>query len=170
MLAEDITITVERDGTIKVDGVTSTDGVITMVDKPLVKVTIRKTDGTDLIAGAKLSLLDSEGDTIESWTTKAGKTHEVSLEPGGSYTLTEDEAPEGFNLAADIKIEVSEEGAVTVNSQVSDDNAVTMIDTRIALGPFPNTGFGGWYWRTGAAAIAGMALLALAFKKRRPFK
>ena len=52
-----------------------------------IKVEFSKTDitGDKELAGAKLSVIDKEGTVVESWTSKAGKTHMIERLPVGKY-------------------------------------------------------------------------------------
>ena len=75
-----------------------------------IKVEFSKTDitGEKEIAGAKLSVIDSEGKVVESWTSEAGKTHMIERLPAGKYTLREETAPYGYKIAKDVEFEVTE--------------------------------------------------------------
>lgn len=72
------------------------------------KVEISKTDiaGKEL-PGAKLTILDAEGEVVESWTSES-KPHYVEMLPVGEYTLHEETAPEGYLVAEDIQFEVQD--------------------------------------------------------------
>lgn len=73
-----------------------------------VKVIITKVDEEgNLLEGAKLQILNSEGKVIDEWVSD-GKAHEIEL-PDGTYTLHEVEAPEGYDLAEDQEIIVKVE-------------------------------------------------------------
>ncbi len=75
-----------------------------------IKVQISKTDitGEKELPGAKLSILDSDGKLVESWVSEAGKAHLVERLPVGTYTLREETAPYGYQVATDVAFEVSE--------------------------------------------------------------
>ena len=76
------------------------------------KVEISKTDiaGKEL-PGAKLSILDKEGKTVESWTSE-DKPHYIEMLPIGEYTLHEESAPDGYLVADDVKFEVRDTGEI----------------------------------------------------------
>ncbi len=76
------------------------------------KVEISKTDiaGKEL-QGAKLSILDKEGKTVESWTSE-DKPHYIEMLPIGEYTLHEESAPDGYLVADDVKFEVRDTGEI----------------------------------------------------------
>ena len=89
-------------------------------------VCVSKTDKDGkIIAGAKLSVLDSVKNVIVSWTTVEDEDKQISLNPG-NYILHEDEAPVGYELAVDIPFSVDENGTVLVNGKETD--KVTMVD------------------------------------------
>ena len=75
-----------------------------------IKVEFSKTDitGEKELAGAKLSIIDSEGTAIESWTSEAGKSHLIERLPAGKYILREETAPYGYKIANDVEFEVAE--------------------------------------------------------------
>ena len=91
--AESITFTVED--TSEVQKVEMKDDVT--------KVQISKTDisGKEL-PGAKLTILDKDEKTVESWTSEE-KPHYIEMLPIGEYTLREETAPDGYLVAEDVK-------------------------------------------------------------------
>ena len=86
-----------------------------MIDSPT-EVTVSKTDVTQekQLSGAKLQILDKDGNVIDEWTTD-GKPHPVTktMEAGVSYTLHEVEPPKGYRKAEDIKFTVNDNGKAT---------------------------------------------------------
>ena len=72
------------------------------------KVEISKKDITDSseVPGAKLIILDKDGKKVESWTSK-DKPHMVEKLPVGEYTLREEQAPDGYLIAEDVKFTVN---------------------------------------------------------------
>ena len=77
------------------------------------KVEISKKDITDSseVLGAKLIILDKDGKKIESWTS-TDKPHMVEKLPVGEYTLREEQAPDGYLIAEDVKFTVKDTGKV----------------------------------------------------------
>ena len=73
------------------------------------KVEISKTDitGKKELPGAKLTILDSEGKVVESWVS-SDKPHYIEKLPIGTYTLREEQAPDGYLVAEDITFEVKD--------------------------------------------------------------
>ena len=100
--AESITFTVED---------TAKSQKIEMKDD-VTKVEISKTDisGKEL-PGAKLTILDKDGKTVESWTSEE-KPHYIEMLPIGEYTLREESAPDGYLVAEDMKFTVEDTGEI----------------------------------------------------------
>lgn len=97
------------------DSVEGKEQHVTMYDAPNT-VVITKTDlvGTKELAGAKLQILDANGNILESWTSST-EEHKVtaSLKAGEKYILHEVEAPDGYLVAEDITFTVNKDGSTT---------------------------------------------------------
>jgi uncharacterized surface anchored protein len=102
--AEDVEFTVEETGEIQ---------KVSMKDDHT-KIEITKTDitGEQEIEGAKLQVLDEEGNIIEEWTSTKEPYRIEYLQPGKTYILHEEAAPEGFLIAEDVEFTVEETGEV----------------------------------------------------------
>lgn len=89
------------------------------------KVRISKRDITDEseVEGAKLTVTDSEGKTVDSWTSTA-EDHEIDALAPGKYTLTEERTPTTYDQAVSIEFEVKKTGEV---------QTVTMYDSPISI-------------------------------------
>ena len=100
--AESITFTVEN--TAEVQKVEMKDDVT--------KVEISKTDisGKEL-PGAKMTVLDKDGNAVESWTS-TDKPHYMEKLPIGDYILREETAPEGYLIAEDVEFSVKDTGEI----------------------------------------------------------
>lgn len=100
--AEDVTFTVEETGEVQ---------KVEMKDDHT-RVSISKTDITDgkEIQGAKLSLIDKNGTTLDVWTT--GEEHVIEYIPVGTYTLHEEAAIDGYVVVNDVEFEVLETGEI----------------------------------------------------------
>ena len=77
------------------------------------KVEISKKDITDSseVPGAKLIILDKDGKKVESWIS-TDKPHMVEKLPVGEYTLREEQTPDGYLIAEDVKFTVKDTGKV----------------------------------------------------------
>ena len=77
------------------------------------KMEISKKDITDSseVPGAKLIILDKDGKKVESWTS-TDKPHMVEKLPVGEYTLREEQAPDGYLIAENVKFTVKDTGKV----------------------------------------------------------
>ena len=76
------------------------------------KISIKKTDLTTGVEleGAKLTVLDNDGNVVDSWTSVKGEEHLIErLTVGETYTLREELAPYGYLRA--------EEGTFTVEDR-----------------------------------------------------
>lgn len=160
--AEDITFTVED--TAEVQKVEMKDDVT--------KVEISKTDisGKEL-PGAKLAILDKEGNVVESWTSE-DKPHYMEMLPIGEYVLHEESAPEGYLVAEDVAFEVKDTGKIqkvvmkdeakpeetpeTPKPAPTVDTPKTGDDTRLTL-----------WLALGTLALAGVAGSVALFRKKK---
>ncbi|MBR1383420.1 MAG: NPXTG-anchored protein [Ruminococcus sp.] len=106
VVANDITFKVSEDGSVD---------VVVMKDETT-KVRISKRDITtdEELPGAKLIIIDEDGNTIEEWTSTSEAHYiEGKLIVGKTYTLREITAPDGYEIANDIQFKVNEDGSVT---------------------------------------------------------
>ncbi len=70
------------------------------------------TSGVEL-SGATLSVIDKDGNVVDTWTSDAGKPHVVKrLVAGETYILREESAPYGYLRAAEIQFTVEDTGTV----------------------------------------------------------
>ncbi|MCR4622563.1 MAG: peptidase [Clostridiales bacterium] len=78
----------------------------------VIRVEISKTDiAGEELPGAKLSILNSKGETVESWVSE-DKPHRIEMLPVGKYTLREESAPDGYIISEDISFEVKDTGEI----------------------------------------------------------
>ena len=73
------------------------------------KLEISKTDitGEHELKGAKLSIIDANGNVVYSWESD-GTVHVIDRIPVGKYILREEIAPYGYRIANDVEFEVTE--------------------------------------------------------------
>ena len=122
-----LTETTAPKGYVKAESITFTAGdkdqKLVMKDK---QVTITKTEvtGTKEIEGAKMTVKDEAGKTVDTWVS-GDKEHYVSgLEEGKTYTLIEETAPEGYVRAEEITFAVTNEKV---------DQEVNMFDAQVKV-------------------------------------
>ena len=80
------------------------------VENDTTLVEFSKTDitGDKELPGAKLTVLDSDGNIIDTWTSTE-KNHKIEgLTVGKEYTLKEEIAPDGYVIATEIKFKVED--------------------------------------------------------------
>ena len=121
--------------TVYEDGValpTSKDGSVfytTITNPPGYDVNIRKfkKGTTQYISSVNFSLYNSEGDYVDSFMS--GNAAQTFCLPTGTYTLIEEEPPEGYNIATPITFTVSSTGAITsTTTGAVSGNTVTVYD------------------------------------------
>ena len=121
VIATDIKFSVDIYGNVTVENVeatvTSENGnpLIVMVDDTT-KVRISKQDVTTgkELPGTTLQIIDEDGNVVEEWVS-TDETHfiEGKLIAGKEYTLRETIAPDGYEIANEIKFTVNADGSVT---------------------------------------------------------
>ena len=122
---QDITFTVNKNGTFKIgddgDMVASIDMVDTLITG---SVTIRKVDAADGkdLSNAHLVITDASNKIIAEWDTN-GAAHTIENLNPGNYTLTETKAPDDYDIADAIHFEVDSEGKV----YITDTNPKTLV-------------------------------------------
>ena len=110
------------------------------------KISVKKTDLTTGVEleGAKLTVLDKDGNIVDSWTSVKGEEHLIErLTVGETYTLREELAPYGYLKAEEItftvedtaeiqKVEMKDdvpEGTLIINKKGEFLEDVTLVDT-----------------------------------------
>ena len=103
LVSEDVIFTVKDTGEIQ---------KVVMKDD-YTKVEISKQDITNSkeIPGAKLTIFDKDGKEVESWVSEE-KPHYIEKLPVGEYTLREVTAPDGYEVAEDVKFKVEATGEI----------------------------------------------------------
>lgn len=169
VIATDIRFEVFADGSVTLEDAKTTavsdDGypLIVMVDDTT-KVRISKQDITtgEELPGAKLQVIDKNGDVIEEWTsTNEPHDLEAVLKAGETYTLHEVIAPDGYAIANNVEFTVNTDGSVT---------EVVMYDEAIPVTKStPNTGDSGRnplaYWMLAGGVVIFTVLMINRKKK-----
>ena len=122
-----LTETTAPKGYVKAESIEFTAGdkdqKLVMKDK---QVTITKTEvtGTKEIEGAKMTVKDETGKTVDTWTSTKEEHYVNGLEEGKKYTLIEETAPEGYVRADEITFTVTKEKV---------DQEVNMFDAQVKV-------------------------------------
>ena len=106
VIANDVEFTVNLDGTV--------NEVVMKDDTTKVKISKRDITTDKELAGATLQIIDEDGNVVEEWVS-ADEAHfiEGKLITGKEYTLRETIAPEGYEIANEIRFTVNADGSVT---------------------------------------------------------
>ena len=127
------------------------------------KVEISKTDitGEKELPGATLTILDKDGNVVETWVSTE-EAHYIEKLPIGTYTLREEQAPDGYLIAEDITFEVTD--TADIQKVVMKDEAETV--------DVPKTGDDTNLWLPAIIlAVSGVSLIGLlVFRKRRRYE
>ena len=107
------------------------------------RVEISKTDiAGEELPGAKLTILDENGEVVESWTSTE-EPHYIEMLPIGKYTLHEESAPEGYLVAEDVAFEVKDTGEiqkVVMKDEAEPEEAPETPETPTTTADAPKTG------------------------------
>ena len=101
---------------------------VNMKDKQ-VKIS-KLTVGGQEVTGALMQILDEDGNIVDEWTSEGKVHYATGLVEGKKYTLHEDLAPTGLNLANDIKFEVSYEKENQQVEMIDTINEVSKVDEK----------------------------------------
>ena len=101
---------------------------VNMKDKQ-VKVS-KLTVGGEEVTGALMQIKDEDGNIIDEWTSEGKVHYATGLVEGKKYTLHEDLAPTGLNLANDIEFEVSYEKENQQVEMIDTINEVSKVDEK----------------------------------------
>lgn len=141
--AEDIVFRIDDAGVLYMNGVATTDRTVIMKDNQFeVFIAKREKSEDTLLSGAKMSIVDeATGSVIYSWTTDGkmkklpSKKLAVSTDKDKIvYILKETKAPDGYELAKNIRFYMDKDGQVYVlkgeKAKKISDNIITMYDEK----------------------------------------
>lgn len=106
VIANDIEFTVNSDGSVT--------EVVMKDDTTKVKISKRDITTDKELTGATLQIIDGDGNIVEEWvSTDEAHFIEGKLIAGKEYTLRETIAPDGYEIANEIRFTVNDDGSVT---------------------------------------------------------
>ena len=106
VIANDVEFTVNSDGTVT--------EVVMKDDTTKVKISKRDITTDKELAGAALQIIDEDGNVATEWvSTDEAHFIEGKLIAGREYTLRETIAPDGYEIANEIRFTVNDDGSVT---------------------------------------------------------
>ena len=106
VIANDVEFTVNSDGTVT--------EVVMKDDTTKVKISKRDITTDKELPGATLQIIDEDGNVVEEWvSTYEAHFIEGKLIAGKEYTLRETIAPDGYEIANEIRFTVNADGSVT---------------------------------------------------------
>lgn len=140
---DSIVFRIDEKDVLYVNGSAVADRIVTMVDKAIRLKVSKKIAGTkEFLSGAKLSIVDeATGKVVYSWKSKqkavripANKLVTSTDTQQVIYVLKETEAPDGYELAEDIRFYIGKNGKVYIldgkSSTESKNNTITMYDEK----------------------------------------
>ena len=150
----DISVTIESDGTIKVNGNVENSSIAT-ISNTKTNFQVAKIDEKtgNKISGAELQILQENPDTNKKnivgisvdnthhkitypggqtyWKTDANNDFTIEGLPVGTYYIHEVKAPDGYTKSTkDIKVTINEFGDILVDDTASDDSVVVVKNTK----------------------------------------
>ncbi|MBQ9033589.1 MAG: LPXTG cell wall anchor domain-containing protein, partial [Lachnospiraceae bacterium] len=133
-ITSDTKFTIDEKGVITSSGTTSKDenGVtILVVEDDLTHITVSKVDtgAGEELPGAKIQIIDEDGNVVEEWTSTT-EPHQIDgLKTGVKYILREKVAPLGYTLTSDTTFTIDEYGKVTSTGTVNQEGMLVIEDT-----------------------------------------
>lgn len=141
--ADNIVFRIDDDGVIYVNGSPAVDKKVILTDAAIELKITKKIAGTNkLLSGASMLIMNEEtGKVVYSWKSKQ---KEVKI-PSGKlvastdtdkiiYVLKETEAPDGYELAEDIRFYISKNGSIYIlngnKETLAKNNIITMYDEK----------------------------------------
>ena len=125
-----------------------------LIEDALTKVSVSKkaVGGEDELPGAKIQILDGDGEVVElkrgnkteklEWTSGTEAKEIEGLKTGVTYTLRETVAPDGYTVASDIEFSIDERGNVTAGDKQVQGGALLIEDslTKVYVSKWDITG------------------------------
>ena len=112
----------------------STSELTFINDETKVNISKKAITGDNELPGAKLQVLDKDGNVVDEWISTE-EVHHINgvLKAGGTYVLHEEIAPDGYVLANDVEFTVNSDGTVT-KVEMKDDTTKVKISKKAITG------------------------------------
>lgn len=130
LITTDTTFVIKTNGDVEHNGsVVSNHHIMVKDSKASAKISKVDDDDLSAIAGAKLEVVDKEGNVVDSWTS-TNEVHTVNnIKTNTEYTIRETEAPKGYvELSTPVTFTVDSKGKVT--SDEVEDNTVLVCNIK----------------------------------------
>ena len=131
----DVTITIDKDGSVTTDLKKDEQGNYLIEDEQL-HVNVSKVDATTgkKVEGATIQILDQDGKVVDEWTSD-GTSHDFGskLEAGKTYTFHEDGAPAGYAYINDVTITIDKDGSVTTDLKKDEQGNYLIEDEQVRV-------------------------------------
>ena len=129
MLTTDTTFTIDETGNVTSTGTISEDGIL-LVEIQMTRVQISCVDIADGegVEGSTIQVIDSQGNTVEEWTSTTDAHAIEGLKTGEEYTLRNTVASDGYKVASDTTFSIDNAGEVTTTGNTTtDENGNTVL-------------------------------------------
>ena len=127
----DITFTIDENGKVTSTGTITEEGVM-LVEDAMTVVKVSKVDVADgkELEGAKIQIIDENGNVVDEWTSTKEAHVVTGLKTGVKYTLHEVVAPNGYEIASDTTFTIDKYGNVTSSGTITKDGILLVEDAK----------------------------------------
>ena len=133
-ITTDTKFTIDETGKVTSTGTISEEGVL-LVEDDMTVIKVSKVDIADgeELEGAKIQIIDSEGNVVDEWVSGKEAHETKGLKTGEEYTLRETVAPEGYTVTTDTKFTINEEGKVTSTGTITEEGVLLVEDSKTKI-------------------------------------
>ena len=127
----DTTFTIDENGKVTSTGTITEEGVM-LVEDEMTVIKVSKVDVADgkELEGAKIQIIDENGNVVAEWTSTKEAHVVTGLKTGVKYTLHEVVAPNGYEIAADTTFTIDQYGNVTSSGTITKDGVLLVEDAK----------------------------------------
>ena len=127
----DTTFTIDENGKVTSTGTITEEGVM-LVEDAMTVVKVSKVDvanGKEL-EGAKIQIIDENGNVVAEWTSTKEAYVVKGLKTGVKYTLHEVVAPNGYEITADTTFTIDQYGNITSSGTITKKGVLLVEDAK----------------------------------------